>query len=75
VLPAPATGVHASDPAVYWGDREVGFGNDRFVSGRIQHFAEGMNQLIVPDFVKRKILFIICNHILNHYNLFGGGLQ
>jgi fructosamine-3-kinase len=62
------------DPSVYWGDREVDLAMTELFGGFGTAFYQGYQAIypIDPGFTKRKILYNLY-HILNHYNLFGGG--
>jgi fructosamine-3-kinase len=62
------------DPALYWGDREVDLAMTELFGGFPQAFYVGYGSVwpTRPGYERRKILYNLY-HILNHYNLFGGG--
>lgn len=62
------------DPATYWGDREVDIAMTELFGGFPGAFYRGYNQAWQLDgnYQKRKNLYNLY-HILNHFNLFGGG--
>ncbi|MCW6036580.1 fructosamine kinase family protein [Spirulina subsalsa FACHB-351] len=62
------------DPATYWGDREVDLAMTELFGGFPAPFYRGYNQAWPLDagYQERKNLYNIY-HILNHFNLFGGG--
>ena len=62
------------DPATYYGDREVDIAMTEEFGGFPQAFYEGYNAAypLAAGYEKRKILYNLY-HILNHFNLFGGG--
>ncbi len=62
------------DPATYWGDREVDLAMTELFGGFPAAFYRGYNQTWQLDsgYKKRKTLYNLY-HILNHFNLFGGG--
>jgi fructosamine-3-kinase len=64
------------DPATYWGDREVDLALSELFGGFPAAFYEGYQAVYPIDrgYSQRKILYNLY-HILNHYNLFGGGYQ
>mmetsp|Transcript_10206 Transcript_10206/g.22642 ORF Transcript_10206/g.22642 Transcript_10206/m.22642 type:complete len:352 (-) Transcript_10206:177-1232(-) len=61
------------DPAVYWGHHEAEWGMS-WCAGLTASFWDGYRSLIPEDegFLDRKPLYD-AYHMLNHYNLFGGG--
>lgn len=62
------------DPAVYYGDREVDIAMTELFGGFNNEFYSAYNSHYQLDsgYETRKILYNLY-HILNHYNLFGGG--
>jgi fructosamine-3-kinase len=62
------------DPATYFGDREVDIAMTELFGGFPAAFYKGYNQAFPLDagYEKRKTLYNLY-HILNHFNLFGGG--
>lgn len=62
------------DPATYYGDREVDIAMTELFGGFPAAFYRGYNQVFPLDegYQKRKTLYNLY-HILNHFNLFGGG--
>lgn len=62
------------DPATYYGDREVDIAMTELFGGFPAPFYRGYNEVFPLDegYKKRKTLYNLY-HILNHYNLFGGG--
>jgi fructosamine-3-kinase len=62
------------DPATYWGDREVDMAMTELFGGFSAAFYRGYNEVFPLDegYQKRKTLYNLY-HILNHFNLFGGG--
>ncbi|MGF1492082.1 MAG: fructosamine kinase family protein [Microcoleaceae cyanobacterium] len=62
------------DPATYFGDREVDIAMTEVFGGFSSAFYEAYNATwpLEPGYKRRKILYNLY-HILNHYNLFGGG--
>ncbi|MGD1704147.1 fructosamine kinase family protein [Dapis sp. BLCC M229] len=62
------------DPATYWGDREVDIAMTELFGGFPNAFYRGYNETWPLDdgYKQRKILYNLY-HILNHFNLFGGG--
>ena len=62
------------DPATYFGDREVDLAMTELFGGFPDAFYQGYNQVFPVDrgYERRKILYNLY-HILNHFNLFGGG--
>ena len=62
------------DPATYWGDREVDIAMTELFGGFPNAFYRGYNEVWALDdgYKQRKILYNLY-HILNHFNLFGGG--
>lgn len=62
------------DPATYWGDREVDLAMTELFGGFPGTFYHGYNQAWKLDsgYEQRKDLYNLY-HILNHFNLFGGG--
>lgn len=62
------------DPAVYWGDREVDIAMTELFGGFPSSFYEGYQSVWPLDagYQQRKVLYNLY-HILNHFNLFGGG--
>lgn len=64
------------DPATYFGDREVDIAMTELFGGFPAAFYHGYNQVFPLDegYQKRKNLYNLY-HILNHFNLFGGGYE
>ncbi len=62
------------DPAVYYGDREADLAMTELFGGFGNRFFEAYNEVfpIDPGYPRRKTLYNLY-HILNHFNLFGGG--
>ncbi|WP_341524983.1 fructosamine kinase family protein [Nostoc sp. UHCC 0302] len=62
------------DPATYFGDREVDIAMTELFGGFPAAFYKGYNEVFPLDagYEKRKTLYNLY-HILNHFNLFGGG--
>ena len=62
------------DPAVYYGDRETDIAMTELFGGFNSDFYNAYNDCYALDsgYKTRKILYNLY-HILNHYNLFGGG--
>jgi fructosamine-3-kinase len=62
------------DPATYFGDREVDIAMTELFGGFPAAFYRGYNQVWQLDdgYQQRKTLYNLY-HILNHFNLFGGG--
>jgi fructosamine-3-kinase len=62
------------DPATYWGDREVDLAMTELFGGFPAAFYRGYNQIWQLDdgYQQRKTIYNLY-HILNHFNLFGGG--
>lgn len=62
------------DPATYYGDREVDIAMTELFGGFPAAFYKGYNETFPLDagYENRKILYNLY-HILNHFNLFGGG--
>ncbi|MGH7998842.1 MAG: fructosamine kinase family protein, partial [Brasilonema sp.] len=62
------------DPATYYGDREVDIAMTELFGGFSAAFYRGYNQVWRLDegYEQRKTLYNLY-HILNHFNLFGGG--
>lgn len=62
------------DPATYFGDREVDIAMTEVFGGFSAAFYRGYNEVWQLDhgYEQRKILYNLY-HILNHFNLFGGG--
>lgn len=62
------------DPATYYGDREVDLAMTELFGGFPSSFYRGYNHVFPLDsgYEKRKTLYNLY-HILNHFNLFGGG--
>ncbi len=62
------------DPALYYGDRETDIAMTELFGGFKQPFydAYSANYPLDPGYKTRKTLYNLY-HILNHYNLFGGG--
>ena len=62
------------DPAVYFGDREVDIAMTELFGGFPTAFYHGYNEVFPLDagYERRKTLYNLY-HILNHFNLFGGG--
>ncbi|WP_404787762.1 fructosamine kinase family protein [Altericista sp. CCNU0014] len=64
------------DPAVYWGDREVDLAMTELFGGFPYGFYEGYREVwpLEPGYAERKVVYNLY-HILNHFNLFGGGYR
>ncbi|NER29421.1 MAG: fructosamine kinase family protein [Symploca sp. SIO1C4] len=64
------------DPATYIGDREVDIAMTELFGGFTAAFYGGYNQIWPLDggYKRRKTLYNLY-HILNHFNLFGGGYE
>ncbi len=62
------------DPATYFGDREVDIAMTELFGGFPAAFYQGYNEVFPLDagYEQRKPLYNLY-HILNHFNLFGGG--
>ncbi|NJK41850.1 MAG: fructosamine kinase family protein [Acaryochloridaceae cyanobacterium SU_2_1] len=62
------------DPAVYYGDREVDIAMTKLFGGFPAAFYQGYQEAwpLEKGYEKRQILYNLY-HILNHFNLFGGG--
>ncbi len=62
------------DPATYYGDREVDIAMTELFGGFPTAFYQGYNRewQLDKDYQQRKTLYNLY-HILNHFNLFGGG--
>ena len=62
------------DPAAYFGDREVDIAMTELFGGFPATFYRGYNEVFPLDsgYERRKTLYNLY-HILNHFNLFGGG--
>lgn len=62
------------DPAVYYGDREIDIAMTELFGGFSTEFYSAYDEAWPLDkgYQQRKILYNLY-HILNHYNLFGGG--
>ena len=62
------------DPATYYGDREVDIAMTEVFGGFSNAFYQGYNEVFPLDdgYEQRKTLYNLY-HILNHFNLFGGG--
>ncbi len=62
------------DPATYYGDREVDIAMTELFGGFPAAFYHGYNEVfpLAPGYEQRKTLYNLY-HILNHFNLFGGG--
>ncbi|MBD2577677.1 fructosamine kinase family protein [Oscillatoria sp. FACHB-1406] len=64
------------DPATYWGDREVDLAMTELFGGFPAAFYRGYNAVfpLNEGYQRRKTLYNLY-HILNHFNLFGGGYE
>lgn len=64
------------DPATYFGDREVDIAMTELFGGFPAEFYQGYNQSFPLDagYQQRRLLYNLY-HILNHFNLFGGGYE
>jgi fructosamine-3-kinase len=64
------------DPACYYGDREVDIAMTELFGGFPATFYDGYNQqwALDQDYSQRKNIYNLY-HILNHFNLFGGGYE
>ncbi|WP_346289815.1 fructosamine kinase family protein [Sphaerothrix gracilis] len=62
------------DPAVYYGDREVDIAMSELFGGFPAAFYQSYNEAypLESGYSRRKVLYNLY-HILNHFNLFGGG--
>ena len=62
------------DPATYWGDREVDLAMTELFGGFPAAFYRGYSQVwqLEEGYQQRKTIYNLY-HILNHFNLFGGG--
>lgn len=62
------------DPAVYYGDREADIAMTELFGGFSAEFYSAYNEVwpLDKDYQQRKALYNLY-HILNHFNLFGGG--
>jgi fructosamine-3-kinase len=62
------------DPAVYFGDREVDVAMTELFGGFPGEFYRAYDQIFPLDkgYSQRKNLYNLY-HVLNHFNLFGGG--
>jgi fructosamine-3-kinase len=62
------------DPATYWGDREADMAMTELFGGFPAAFYQGYNEVWPLDngYSQRKALYNLY-HVLNHFNLFGGG--
>lgn len=62
------------DPAAYYGDREVDLAMTELFGGFPPTFYQGYESTwpLAPGYAQRKTLYNLY-HILNHFNLFGGG--
>lgn len=62
------------DPATYYGDREVDLAMTELFGGFPSEFYQGYNEVfpVTSSYQRRKVLYNLY-HILNHFNLFGGG--
>jgi fructosamine-3-kinase len=64
------------DPATYYGDHEVDLAMTELFGGFPNQFYQGYESVfpIEQGYSKRKVLYNLY-HILNHFNLFGGGYE
>jgi fructosamine-3-kinase len=64
------------DPATYWGDQEVDLAMTELFGGFPADFYRGYEEISKIDsgYKQRKTLYNLY-HILNHFNLFGGGYE
>lgn len=64
------------DPATYFGDREVDLAMSELFGSFPPNFYSAYNAVfpIEPGYKRRKVLYNLY-HILNHFNLFGGGYE
>ena len=62
------------DPACYYGDREVDLAMSQLFGGFPSAFYQGYQQIypLNEGYEQRKTIYNLY-HILNHFNLFGGG--
>ena len=62
------------DPATYYGDREADIAMTELFGGFSQRFYSAYNDSYPIDagYKVRKVLYNLY-HIINHFNLFGGG--
>jgi fructosamine-3-kinase len=64
------------DPACYYGDRECDIAMSELFGGFGKEFYQAYREAwpIDPGYRARKTLYNLY-HVLNHFNLFGGGYQ
>ncbi len=64
------------DPAAYYGHREMELGMTRLFGGFTSEFYRAYDSVypLKPGWEKRMNLYILY-HVLNHYNMFGGGYR
>ena len=64
------------DPATYWGDREVDIAMTELFGGFPAAFYRGYEEIwaLEEGYQQRKTIYNLY-HILNHFNLFGGGYE
>jgi fructosamine-3-kinase len=64
------------DPATYFGDREVDIAMSQLFGSFPANFYSAYNEVfpLEPGYQRRKTLYNLY-HILNHFNLFGGGYE
>ena len=64
------------DPACYYGDREVDLAMTELFGGFRNEFYQGYQEIypLGDDYQHRKTIYNLY-HILNHFNLFGGGYE
>ena len=64
------------DPATYYGDREVDLAMTELFGGFPAEFYRAYQQVFpLPDGYKQRKTLYNLYHILNHFNLFGGGYE
>lgn len=64
------------DPAVYWGDREVDIAMTRLFGGfGARFYAAYENAWPLPDGAAERVELYNLYHLINHFNLFGGGYE
>jgi fructosamine-3-kinase len=64
------------DPAAYFGDREVDLAMTQLFGSFPANFYSAYNEVypLSPGYSQRRTLYNLY-HILNHFNLFGGGYE
>ncbi|HAK46057.1 MAG TPA: fructosamine kinase, partial [Spirochaeta sp.] len=76
VISGPDGGPVLIDPAVYYGHREMELGMTRLFGGFTEEFYSSYDAEfpLKPDWRERTNLYILY-HVLNHFNMFGGGYR